>query len=367
MVMKVSEIMVTNVATLTEEDTIARTFNLMGDKSINQVPVVDAQGSYVGMIFAKNLLASSAQPSSKLKGFVVKTSTLDPADDLEKAAQLVIGSGNRALPVVEDGRLVGLVSETDIVQTADFGHATVDEVMSGAIVIEDDTPLADALTKMRRYNISRLPVIDKKGILRGTLNILDAARVIAAPKERTSKSAAISGATSKVKGNVKVKDLMRRAASVERGTKLNDLVSSFKNKEEVVVVGDGRPMGIVTPKDALEMILPKKDEPVIHMAHLDNEDDRRDIEEHLTRFLKKIQGKLGNVLSVVVYADKHKTRKYSIRTRLVTAKGVINARAVGYDPISAVKELIARLDRQIKADHTQKVKGRKQRESARKM
>jgi ribosome-associated translation inhibitor RaiA len=113
--------------------------------------------------------------------------------------------------------------------------------------------------------------------------------------------------------------------------------------------------------------LPKKDEPVIHMAHLDNEDDRRDIEEHLARFLKKIQGKLGNVLSVVVYADKHKTRKYSIRTRLITAKGVINARAVGYDPISAVKELIARLDRQIKAEHTQKVKGRKQRESARKM
>ena len=70
---------------------------------------------------------------------------------------------------------------------------------------------------------------------------------------------------------------------------------------------------------------------------------------------------------VVVYADKHKTRKYSVRCRLITARGVINAKAVGYDPTSATKELIARLDRQIKSEHSEKVKGRQHRESARKM
>ncbi|NOJ26908.1 MAG: hypothetical protein DA330_02710 [Nitrososphaera sp.] len=365
--MNVSEIMVTKVASLEEEDTVAKAFNLMGDRSINQIPVVGEDGKYAGMIFAKSILGSSAQPSSKLKSFVVKTSTLKPSDDVEKAAAILIGSGTRALPVVEGDRLVGLLSESDIVQTADFGHATVDEVMSGAIVIEEDTPLADAMTKMRRYNISRLPVINSDGVLRGTLNILDAASVIAAPKERTSRSAGISGATSHVKGDVKVKDLMRKPVSVERGTKLNDLIANFKNKEEVIVVGDSRPMGIVTPKDALELVLPKKDEPVIHMAHLEDEQDRREIEEHIARFLKKIQGKLGDIQSVVVYADKHRTRKYSIRTRLITAKGVINAKAIGYDPTSAAKELIKRLDRQIKAEHTQKVKGRKQRETSRKV
>src|SRR5919204_5508450 len=127
------------------------------------------------------------------------TSTLSPDIDVEKAAQLSIRSGNRALPVVEKGELVGIVSETDLVSTADFGHATVDEVMSGAIVIEENTSLADAISKMRRYNISRLPVINTKGILRGTLSILDVGRIIATPRERTSKSAAISGGTVGVK------------------------------------------------------------------------------------------------------------------------------------------------------------------------
>lgn len=364
--MKISEIMVTHVFTLTTEDTIAKAFDLMVDKSINQIPIVDGDSKYVGMMFAKQLIHSTAQPTSKLKSYVVNTSTLSPDHDVEKAAKLLIGSGNRALPVVNKDKLVGIVSETDLLMTADFGHAIVDEVMSGAIVVDEDTIIADALSKMRRYNISRLPVINTKGVLRGSFNILDVGDIIyTTPRERTSKSAAIDGGTTGI-GEVKVKDIMREAISVERGTKLNNLKEHFTRNEEVVVVGEGRPMGIVTPKDALELVLPKKDnEPVVHMAHLENAQDRMEIQEQIERFLKKIQGKLGDIRSVIVYADKHKTRKYSLRTRLITSRGVIDAKAVGYDPISASKELIAKLDRRIKSEHSQMVKNRQHRESIR--
>jgi CBS domain-containing protein len=366
--MKVSEIMVTDVVTLNSEDTIARAYSAMESKKVSQIPVVDADNTYSGMIFAKQLIASSAQPTSKLKSFIVNTSTTSPETDVEKAAQLVIGSGNRALPVVEKGKLVGIVSETDIVQTADFGHATVDEVMTGAIVIEQDASIADAMSKMRRYNISRLPVIDKEGILKGIVNILDIGKIVAVtPRERTSQSAAISGGTVNLR-DVKVKDILRRATSVERGTRLNTVADTFRRNEELVVVGEGRAMGIVTPKDALELVLPKKSSaPTIHMAHIENGEDRAEIQEQLQRFLKKIQGKLGDVRSVVVYVDKHKTRKYSIRTRLITAKEVIDAKAVGYDPISASKELVSKLERRVKSDHSQRVQDRRHRESARRM
>lgn len=357
--MKVSEIMVTDVASLTAEDTVAKALVLMVERSIHQVPVVDGSGAYTGMIFAKQFLASSAQPASKLKSFVTNTSSLSPDGEVEDAAKMILGTGNRALPVVQNGKLVGMLSETDIAQTADFGHAIVDEVMTGAIVIEEDTPLADAVSKMRRYNISRLPVISKAGVIKGVMSILDAAAIMAMPTERTSKSAAISGGRSKVKGDVKVKDIMRRAVGVERGTKLNSLSEYFKKHEELVVVGDSRPIGVVTPKDALELVLPKKGQPAMHISHMGDEEDRRDIEEHMAKFVKKMQGRIADLQNVVIYADKHRTRKYSVRCRLITGKGVINAHAVGFDPISAVKELIRKLDTQIKAEHTQKVKQRK--------
>ena len=366
--MKVSEIMVTDVFTLESEDTIARAYSMMESKRISQVPVVDTDSKYAGMIYAKQLISSSAQPTSKLKSFIVNTTTATPDSDVERAAQLVIGSGNRAIPVVERGKLVGIVSETDLIQTADFGHATVDEVMTGAIVIEEDASIAEALSKMRRYNISRLPVINTEGVLRGIVNILDIGKVVAVtPRERSSQSAGISGEVSNLR-DAKVKDIMRRAISVERGTRLNTLTDAFKRNDELVIVGEGRPMGIVTAKDALELILPKKKSaPAIHMAHIENGEDRAEIQEQMQKFLKKIQGKLGDVRSVIVYVDKHKTRKYSIRTRLITGKGVIDAKAVGYDPISASKELVGKLERRIKSEHSQKIQDRRHRESARRM
>lgn len=366
--MNISEIMVDKVFALSLEDTAAKALSVMHENNINQLPVIDNDGKYVGMIFAKEFLNLNTTPSSKLKNLVVKTPILSPTDTIEKCTQLIVTTDNRALPVVEKGKLISIVSETDVAFTANFGHATVDEVMSGAIVIEENSTLANALAKMRRYNISRLPIIKSNGVLTGIINALEIAKIIATPRERIGKSRGLRALSSETAiRDVKVKDIMRKAISVERGTKLNTLVDSFKRNEEIVVVGDERPIGIVTPRDALEITLPHRNEPSIHIAHVDGE-ARRTIEEHMARFLKKIHGKLENIQSVIIYADKHKTRKYSVRARLIAARRVIDAKAVGYDPVSACKELISRLDRQIRSEHSQKLEQRQHgKESAKKL
>jgi CBS domain-containing protein/ribosome-associated translation inhibitor RaiA len=352
--MNVSDIMAEKVLSMGLEDTVSKALKDMYDNNINQLPVTDTGGKYVGMIFAKEFLNLNAQPSSKLKHFAKKTPVLSPNDTVEKCTQLIVTTGNRALPVVEKAGLVGIVSETDLALTANFGHARVDEVMSGAIVIEESSTIANALTKMRRYNISRLPIIKANGLLTGIINALEIAKILSAPRERMGKaSRGVSSPTHP--RDTTVREIMRRAESVERGTSLNTLIDNFKKNEEIVVVGDKRPIGIVTPRDALEITLPKSRNPSIHVAHIEGE-ARDTIQEQLSRFLKKIQGKLENVQSVIVYADKHKSRKYSVRARIITAKGVIDAQAVGYDPLSAVKELISKLDRRIRSEHSQKVR-----------
>lgn len=363
--MNASEIMVDKVITLNSEETVAKALGMMHENNINQIPIVDEDRKYLGMVYAKEFLGINAMPASKLKSFLSKTPILSPTDNVEKCAHLIVTTGNHALPVVENGELIGIISEKDVLLTSDFGHAIVDEVMSGAIVIEEDTTLSIALSKMRRYNISRLPVINSNGVLIGTINAIDIVKVIATPRERASKSPGV-GTMTTIR-DVKVKDVMRRAISVERRTKLNSIIEKFKVNREIIVAGDGRPIGIVTPKDALELTLPRRSEPTIHIAHFDNDGERQEIEEQISRFLKKIQGKIENVQLVIVYVDKHKTRKYSIRARLVTNKGVIDAKAVGYDHLSACKELVARLDRRIKSEHSQKVRGRRHRESARRV
>jgi len=189
--------------------------------------------------------------------------------------------------VAEDSKLIGIISETDAILQTDFGNALVDNVMAGAIVIEDDTALDTALAKMRRYNISRLPVINSKGDLTGVVSALDRAKIMAIPKQRIAKDSRISSVTAAV-SQVKVRDIMRKIKPVKMGTKLRDVVESFKEYDELVIVEDKRkPIGIVTPRDALEITLPRQDHPPINIANISDYEVRRTIEEHIARFLKK--------------------------------------------------------------------------------
>lgn len=144
------------------------------------------------------------------------------------------------------------------------------------------------------------------------------------------------------------------------------MIERFKEYEELVVVGDKRkPIGIVTPRDALEITLPRQDRPPINIANVSDYEVRRTIEEHIARFLNKIQGKGENVKSVLAYADKYKTRKYSLRARLISTKYVIGAKAVGYDPLSATKKLISVLDGRITTERGKKARQRPQQRSGR--
>ena|GEM_PF-3219972 len=52
------------------------------------------------------------------------------------------------------------------------------------------------------------------------------------------------------------------------------------------------------------------------------------------------------------------TRKFSLRGRLISKTRVIDAKAVGYDPLSASKKLISILDRRLKSERSKKVRRR---------
>lgn len=364
--MKVEDIMIKDVISLSPEDTVSKALNLMHSNRLHQIPIVNDTDEYLGMVFAKGFLSVNASPESKLRGFISKTPTLSREINVERAIEMILNTGNRAFPVIENGsKLLGIVSEMDIVVNARFGHSTADSVMNGAIVQEGDDTLGNALSKMRRHNISRLPVINRDGILKGIINVLDIAHVISKPRDRASKSPGVG--TMAVIRAIKTKDMMRNAYSVEQGSKLDELKDGLKGHEEVVVVGNKRPIGVITPKDALELLLPKHGgRTFMHISDPESEDDKNEIERNMTKFLKKIEGRLENIQLVTVYVDKHKTRKYSIRARIMTNNSIIDAKAVAYDPISASKEIVAKLERRIKSAHGSKLQKKHHRATIRK-
>jgi acetoin utilization protein AcuB len=102
--------------------------------------------------------------------------TADPQLSLAESRKLLSKNRIRHLPVVEAKRLVGIVSDRDLL-SAPATARTIGEVMTPKpITIAPDVPVDEAARVLRAHKIDALPVIDNKqllGIVTST-DILDA-------------------------------------------------------------------------------------------------------------------------------------------------------------------------------------------------
>lgn len=102
--------------------------------------------------------------------------TIDPNVTLVDAAHLMLDSGAGFFPVVEEGQLVGVITDRDLVvrglaENRDAAGTPVRDLMSIEIVCsfaEQDVEQAKAL--MEEHRIRRLPVIDAQQQLVGVLS-----------------------------------------------------------------------------------------------------------------------------------------------------------------------------------------------------
>src|SRR5215204_1060253 len=106
--------------------------------------------------------------------------TVSPSQSLAEAAEVMKGEDVGSVPVVEEGRLAGIVTDRDIVTRAvaerrDPQTVKVDEVASRELVtVEPEQDLDEALALMARHQVRRLPVVEA-GRLVGMLAQADVA------------------------------------------------------------------------------------------------------------------------------------------------------------------------------------------------
>lgn len=128
--MKVKDRMTRNVKTVEMGTSINESFSLMKENKIRRLPIVES-GKVIGIITLSDL--NKAAPSAatslsihELNYLLAKTRikdifpkqqkiiTIGPENYIESAAKLMRNNRISGLPVVENGKLVGIVTETDI-------------------------------------------------------------------------------------------------------------------------------------------------------------------------------------------------------------------------------------------------------------
>ena len=108
--------------------------------------------------------------------------SLETDEPVSAAARLMRERNIGAMPVCDpDGRLVGMLTDRDIVirciaSDRNAAETRVADIMTtGAVVAETKEPLEEALQRMEREQIRRLPVTEN-GRLVGMLSLADVAR-----------------------------------------------------------------------------------------------------------------------------------------------------------------------------------------------
>jgi len=125
-VILVREVMATGLLTLRADLPIFQAIMLLLKNRVSGAPVVDDQGKLLGILSEKdclNVFANEAFFSINAGGQVGdymsrEVLTIDPDDDVFKAAEIFMNNSFRRLPVVEDGNLVGQLSRRDILMAS---------------------------------------------------------------------------------------------------------------------------------------------------------------------------------------------------------------------------------------------------------
>jgi CBS domain-containing protein len=194
--MRLAEIASRPVVTIDAGAPIKDALALMATRVIHHVPVVDGN-MLVGIVSDRDLIsvagylaAHSAVPIVPCVADIMSrpVQALTPDDRIEKAARLMLREKIGAIPLLRDGQLVGIVTETDFLtcyrENRGFlrgvpvrPHGVGDYVKGYVLSVGTNDHVMETFRLMREMGIRHLPVIDDQSLV-GILSERDVLRAL---------------------------------------------------------------------------------------------------------------------------------------------------------------------------------------------
>ncbi|MEM1563388.1 MAG: CBS domain-containing protein [Candidatus Bathyarchaeia archaeon] len=177
-------IMNQKVSTVKTTADISEAIHLMKEKNVGGLPVVDEENRVRAIVTERDVACMFADRISEIKVSQLMTEkvvTALPKTTIFEAEKTMIGQGFRRLPIVLDGKVIGVVTSMDIIRF--FGSGEVfKHLKSGTITQVLNTPVLEIATKevttiapeadvgqaakiMREKNLGALPVVQNEKLV----------------------------------------------------------------------------------------------------------------------------------------------------------------------------------------------------------
>lgn len=150
--------------------------NIMVRNNLTGLPVIrSSDGKLMGVVSRRDVFRKVDEDQLSLimnKGCI----TVTPDTPVEEAAAIFSSKRIHRLPVVEDGKLVGIVTPTDmlrIVKEMKTSLLAEDVIRTTCVTAYENEPLSYIVPAMRVSDVAALPVLDAHGKLVGILTDRD--------------------------------------------------------------------------------------------------------------------------------------------------------------------------------------------------
>jgi len=264
--MKIREVMRSGAFTISETDCLGNAYSAMSRSRIRHLPVT-TDGKLVGILSERDVLAARARVDDAdwwqipvRLAMRSPVQTANPDDSLTEVAGRLATAKIGALPIVERGKVLGIVTVGDVLDaevrsamaSGPVSQATAADVMTAfPRTVAATASLADAVAIMIDHHVRHVPVVDATSSVVGMVSERDVRSAVGDPLQYASERHATPA-------QYKVSDVMSRpVVTVPFDAPIAELARRFADDRLgalPVIDRFGALLGIVSYVDALRVL-----------------------------------------------------------------------------------------------------------------
>ena len=201
-----------------------------------RMAIAIAREGGIGIIHKNMSIGAQAEQVDMVKcsenGVITNPFWLSPSHTLADADELCAKYKISGVPICENGKLVGIITNRDMKFETDMSQRIADVMTKENLVTAPEgTTLAEAKDILRRHKIEKLPIVDKAFRLKGLITIKDIEKAEVYPNSaRDEKGRLLVGASIGVTSDV----LDRAKALVEAGADVLNLDSAHGHSKNIL-------------------------------------------------------------------------------------------------------------------------------------
>lgn len=320
-----------------------------------------SRGDRHGIVTVRDLLDVAQPERTKISSLWMVIGAASPGDRVIDVVDALAKNNVRAVPVVEGKEFVGVVSQVDIVEAMcevpELSEVKAKDIMRGGIVtLGAGDGVAQARRLMLDKGFSHLPVVNE-GKLEGIVTAEEIVHTFITPASKATFGERTGERVNRFPG--KVGGVMDpRPLTVGTGASALDVACGLRDhrKGAALMVEGDRVLGIITPRELLGVILrlkPEEELPV-YILGLTDEDffERGVVESKVRRMVQRSMRMHPDISEVSVRAKRQQARgervRYQLTARVVSPGGQLIARHEGWGLMEAFDGLCDALDRTLR-------------------